>query len=283
MSKRKLTAAVTARIEMIRRRHLKALATMRHGNPTIRSRALLTALLACGMTGPEVQRYAPWLAPDDLQRMIDDIDAVPKQHWTAQRLGALVKLTDEERERGRLWSLRPCGIEWSVIQERVKERKRARDRARNGKRREMAKMAKDLDVREEALFVTIGINWMLVSDLVAKVASGRAWCGISEPSLSVLVRRNLDRLVARGLIESQKEPGFKGLPTRSVRKVPVNSGSDLEATHFCPREQREREQSPPDRMRKTRANRALLRPRKKSLPSPKKESPADLNREATRS
>ena len=49
------------------------------------------------------------------------------------------------------------------------------DRERNRKRREIAKMAKDLDVREEALFMAIGTKWMPVSELAAKVAGGRAW------------------------------------------------------------------------------------------------------------
>jgi hypothetical protein len=219
-----MTAAEAARIDVIRRRHLKALAFMRrHNNPTDRcDRALLTALLACGMTGPEALQRAPWIAPNDLQHIIDDVDAVSKQHWTARRLGALVKLTDEERERGRLWSLRPCDIAWSVVQERVRERRRRRDRERNRKRREIAKMAKDLDVREEALFVVITSRWMPVSELTAKMAGGRAWNApdgvpITGPSLLVLVHRSLDRLVASGLIESKTRPGRKGLPTRFIR------------------------------------------------------------------
>jgi hypothetical protein len=231
MSKRKLTAADTARVDAIRRRHLKALATMRHGNPTVRSHALLTALLACGMTGPEAHRRAPWIAPDDLQHMIDDVDAVPKQDWTAQRLGTLVKLTDEERERGKLWSLRPSGIEWSVVQERVKARRRGRDRERQRKKRERRKMANDLDVREESLFAALDNGWTPVSALVTKLAGGRAWRGpdgrpITEPSLRRIVGRSLDRLFARGLIESQKRLGQNGLPMRLVRL------RDLEATLF---------------------------------------------------
>jgi hypothetical protein len=221
-----MTEADWARLAAIRRRHLIQLAALRHYRGVLpddrHGRCMLEALLACGMTGPDAQRWAPWIAPDELQHMINDVDATP-QHWTAQRLGELVELTDAEREAGRLWSLHPCDIEWSAVQQRAKERRRGRDRVRKHRKREWMKMAKDLDVREEALFVAIGTKWMPVSELVAKVAGGRAWNApdgwpITEPSLRRIVGRSLDRLVASGLIESKTQPGRRGLPTRFIRR-----------------------------------------------------------------
>jgi hypothetical protein len=222
-----MTEADAASVAAIRRRQLMKLATSRHRGRVLphdqHGRSLLKALLACGMTGPAAQRWAPWIAPDELQHMINDVDATPPQHWTAQQLGKLVELTDDERERGKLWSLRPCDVEWSAVQERAKERRRGRDRVRKHRKREWMKMAKDLDVREEALFVAIATKWMPVSELAAKVAGGRAWrcpdgLPVSKPSLRRVVGRSLDRLVASGLIESKTKPGRNGFPTRFIRR-----------------------------------------------------------------
>jgi hypothetical protein len=182
---------------------------------------MLKALLACGMTGPDAQRWAPWITAGELQDVINAADAVG--NWTAEQLGALVELTDDEREAGRLWSLHPCDIEWSAVQARAKQRRRGRDRVRKHRKREWMKMAKDLDVREEALFVAIGTKWTPVSELAAKVAGGRAWNApdggpISGPSLVVLVHRSVNKLVASGLIESKTQPHRKGFPTRFIRR-----------------------------------------------------------------
>jgi hypothetical protein len=119
------------------------------------------------------------------------------------------------------------------VQKRAKARKRRRDRERQHKKREWKKMANDLDVREESLFAALDNGWTPVSALVTKLAGGRAWNApdgrrISGPSLRVIVRRSLDRLVASGMIESKTEPGHNGFPTRSVRR------RDLEATRFVP-------------------------------------------------
>ena len=224
---RRMTEADAASVAAIRRRQLMKLATSRHRGRVLphdqHGRSLLKALLACGMTGPDAQQRAPWIAPGELQGIINDVDATPRQHWTAQRLGELVELTDDEREALQLWSLRPCNIEWSAVQERAKERRRGRDRVRKHRKREWIKMARDLDVREEALFVAIGTKWMPVSELAAKVAGGRAWNGpdgrpITKPSLRRIVGRSLDRLVASGLIESKTKPGRNGFPTRFIRR-----------------------------------------------------------------
>jgi hypothetical protein len=278
---RRMTEADWARVASVNFRHLIQLAAIRHYRGVLpddrHGRCMLKALLACGMTGPDAQRWAPWITADELQHMINDVDATPPQHWTAQRLGELVELTDDEREAGRLWSIHPCDIEWSAVQERAKERRRGRNRERQRKKREQAKMANDLDVREESLLAALGNNWTPVSALVTKVAGGRAWrcpdgLSVSKPSLRRVVNRSLGRLVASGLIESRTEPGRTGFPTRFVRL------RDLGATRFVTGDTGTGTVTPKSNARNARQM-GTSTPSEKVAPKSEKKSPPILKRE----
>jgi hypothetical protein len=225
--RRRMSEADVARVVAIRRRHLLKLARMRRGaKDGEHGRNMLKALLACGMTGPDAQKWAPWLPPKKLQSVIAEVDSVPSSYWTADRLGDLVELTDAERESGKLWSLRPCDVQWSHVQDRVYERKKARDRAsqcrKRARNKEALKMAKDLDVREETLFVAVcskGKAWTSAMALTSKIEHARSFHApdgwpIAGASLRTIVHRNLDRLAEQGLIESKTERGRHGFPTR---------------------------------------------------------------------
>src|SRR5207249_3155316 len=91
----------------------------RHG------RALLIALLACGLSEPHARVWAPWASPEELRIMAIDVDG---KQWSSERLGELVELSYAERQTWRLWSLRPCDVPWQIVQADRGERKRARDR-----------------------------------------------------------------------------------------------------------------------------------------------------------
>jgi hypothetical protein len=220
--RRMLSAADLARVAAVRLRHLKKLAAMRHRGvlpDDRRGRDHLTALLACGLTGPEARRLAPWLAARELDDMIAQMDR--PELWTAQRLGALVELTDEERERGQLWSLHPVDVSWSDVKERAKGRHRTRSRDyqrnRRARLRAVQAMARDLDLREESLLTAMGPAWMPASRLLAQVKGGRAWKKLSASSLRVVAHRTLDALAARGLIESKIEGADGTVSSRFVR------------------------------------------------------------------
>ena len=159
----------------VRLRHLRWLANDRHGvHDDQHNRLLLKAMLAWGMEGPAALEWAPWVR-DELQDIINEVDSKPPWHWTSERIGQMVELTGEERERGKLFSMRPCDVEWSVIQERNRGRKRERDRKRVSDKRRRVKMGIDLDVRAESIFATLDGTWMPVSTLAKKLAGGRAW------------------------------------------------------------------------------------------------------------
>jgi len=231
---RRLTEAEVAGRLRMSLRQLKVLAEMRgwawpHNElpDDHRGGAFLKAMLACGLEGLKAYDWAPWIKVRQLNDLIAEADAVPPHYWTPERIGELVELTDDEREAGELWSIRPIDMAWSAIQERVHQRRKARNRKRWRKKqreRYMAEqMSRDLDVREESIFVVLDNKWTPASALMAKVAGGRAWRAqhgpqITGPSLRVLVHKNLDRLLARGLIESKKHPGRNGLSERLVRR-----------------------------------------------------------------
>jgi hypothetical protein len=194
-------------------------------------------LLATGLCVPEAQKWAPW-AGALVDALITEVDAQPPSYWTGQQLGNMVKLTNAERERLQLWSLRPWDVDWHVVQTRVRERRRARWRKRARDHRKAVRMtktlAKDLDERSESLFVLMDTRWTSVAKLAIAVAGGRAWCrpdgkSLAGESLRVTVRRALDELSARNLIESKTERDRHGFPMRRVRRM------DLKMRHFGPR------------------------------------------------
>ena len=57
----------------------------------------------------EIELWAPWMAPDEANELIDRIDRTPMR-WRkpkAELLGKRLRLTNDERERLKLWTIRP--------------------------------------------------------------------------------------------------------------------------------------------------------------------------------
>jgi hypothetical protein len=104
-------AGYDAVVEQRRRlKHLRRLAFMRYGRHwtlpnDVHGGNMLRAMLACGLTGPDAQRLAPKIGPPQLQDMIWSVES---REWDGDALGNLVELEDDEREEGKLWSMRPC-------------------------------------------------------------------------------------------------------------------------------------------------------------------------------
>src|ERR1700730_9142739 len=101
-----------------RLKHLRMLAAMRYKGDLpddVHGRNMLMAMLACGLTGPDAQTWAPWIKPQQLEDMIATVES---REWNGDALGNLVELTDAEREEGKLFSMRPCDIDWAYVQAR---------------------------------------------------------------------------------------------------------------------------------------------------------------------
>jgi hypothetical protein len=108
-------------------KHLRGLALMRYGRRwwlpnDVHGQYMLQAMLAAGLTGPDAQRLAPWIGPQQLEDMIQSVDS--RTSWDGDALGNMVELTADERERGEFWSMRPCDLDWCRVQEQRRERKR---------------------------------------------------------------------------------------------------------------------------------------------------------------
>jgi hypothetical protein len=156
--------------------------------------------------------------------------------WSSARLGDLVELTDEERERWKLWPLRPCDVPWWKIQERRKERHRAADRERKRKRREALNMAKDLDERQESIWAAAPPGgWASIRELVTRVRGGRAWGTLKDNSLRRVVRRTVDRMAAKGLVETRFKTGSNGPENVGIPagKTPGHPDSDSATRITC--------------------------------------------------
>jgi hypothetical protein len=204
-----------------RLKHLRMLAAMRYKGDLpddVHGRNMLMAMLACGLTGPDAQTWAPWIKPQQLEDMIATVES---REWNGDALGNLVELTDAEREEGKLFSMRPCDIDWAYVQARQSYRKKTRDaerarRYRAGKM-ENLKMNKYLSVREEAIYDLLlhaGGKWT-VSRLAAKMADHPAFkrpdgAQITAQSLLSRIRDALNHLKAQGMTEEFREPTPRG-------------------------------------------------------------------------
>jgi hypothetical protein len=204
------------------------LAVHRHGGWTlpdnIHGYYLLKALVITGATESEVYAWAPWLTPQQLRTLLTELNAVPLSYWTPERLGTLVELLDSERELLKLWLLRPCDIEWYIVQARSRTRAKVRNRKQMRERRKLPTMAKTLDVRTEAVLALLDNKWRSASQLAANIEGGSAWCKsdgqpLAGASLRVTLHRALDELLACSLIESRTERDRQGQPLRRVRRL----------------------------------------------------------------
>jgi hypothetical protein len=204
-----------------RLKHLRMLAAMRYKGDLpddVHGRNMLMAMLACGLTGPDAQTWAPWIKPQQLEDMIATVES---REWNGDALGNLVELTDAEREEGKLFSMRPCDIDWAYVQARQSYRKKTRDaeRARRYRAGKMENLKKNkyLSVREEAIYDLLlhaGGKWT-VSRLAAKMADHPAFkrpdgAQITAQSLLSRIRDALNHLKAQGMTEEFREPTPRG-------------------------------------------------------------------------
>jgi len=214
------------RLAAVRRAHLNWLAEARHGRslPDDRDgRLLLKAMLACGCTGPDAQRWAPWISSSELGSVIAKVDAMPPGYWTADRLGALVSLTDEERTALLIWSLRPSDKDWSAVQAENRMRRRERDRLRAQRKRDNRKRrlgAKPMKTKKALLAdhiraVLAGRDWTSAAFIADAVSAKRNFRRLGHETLRQAVHRALDAMGDD--IESNVRAGEHGFPVRYVR------------------------------------------------------------------
>ena len=190
---------------------------------------MLTALLACGITGPAAQRLAPWLLPNrnsELKELIDLVDACSRSVFSSKYLGQLVELTDKERTDYKIFSLRPVDVPWSTVQARRRQRKNLYNRERNKAQRAKANATRafthDLDVRAEALYAALDAKWKSLPALATLIGKADAWRMpdgrlLTGNSLRQAMKRAADKLEPEHA-ESKFVKGRRGQPIRWLRR-----------------------------------------------------------------
>jgi hypothetical protein len=213
-------------------------------------RAFLYAMIACGLTGPEAQKIAPWsVRTGEFDAMANAVALKGSHYFTPARLGFIVNLTDEERRERRLNLLRPNDKDWGTVQAERQQRhstgtarSRRNDRA---KKRALREATRDLDVRAEALWVALTDQWQALPALASLIGKGDAWRG---PDGRLVTGDNLRRVMTRAAddiagkhapdatraigshAESEIRPGRRGQPVRWLRKRPGHRDTGTNTT-----------------------------------------------------
>ena len=209
-------------------------------------RAWVIALIRCGGERAALSS-APWaekelLALRSAAKRVRFID-----------LGKMVRLTDAERQRYKVWTLRPYNKPWDKVQWETAERKRERDRVR---RREIRRQQKEDEAkmqitspREHAVLLVLSSKvWMPLSDLTKQAGVCETFRRpdrdlVNPNGLRKLVHIALHKLVERGVAETRLRPGQRGMVCEARRKAnPPQEG--VTGDHFFDGETGKTKKSP---------------------------------------
>jgi hypothetical protein len=225
-----------ATVTNLYRRRLARLCNQRFGNHVLSNddtgRAMLTALLRFGLTDDSANECAPWCETK-----------LPKLKRQARRMkwrdvGKLIGLTTDELVTFNLWITRPADKSPEQYEQWKKARKKEQDKNRAKAARQKRKKQKEAALaiakktttnhRDEAILTMLGDHPTTVSELVKKasklnafVRSGSATWTNGPPAhaivrnLPLVIRRTLDRLEAKGAIQTWKRIGNHG-PERRI-------------------------------------------------------------------
>jgi hypothetical protein len=220
------------RIRSVRRRQVLQLIKDRHGGHLPNNavgRSDLQLLLELGLTGPEAQRLALWIAGNELERLIYAADnnwpAWSRSNGTpAALIGERVRLRFEEYARLGLWHLHPhdCGAE--KLKDFRKKRRQEKDRRRKRGARACSKTTRahaannDPDVMRDplgvddlrqslVLMLLNDGNWWTVRRLAEYARSKPlgAFKGLDYDACRQAVLRAVRKLEELGLVQTRKE------------------------------------------------------------------------------
>jgi hypothetical protein len=82
-----------------------------------------------------IELYAPWMQPEEVQSLIQHLCVTPNYQKlrTAEELGRILHLTNADRERLKLWRIRPVDMTAEQLAQQTKERERIRRAAQRRK------------------------------------------------------------------------------------------------------------------------------------------------------
>ena len=79
---------------------------------------------------------APWMKANEANTLIEHINRIPpKERWRSpEQLGKILHVTNEDRERLKLWAIQPCDMTSDELEEQRKAKRRGWQQRRRQKR-----------------------------------------------------------------------------------------------------------------------------------------------------
>jgi len=101
------------------------------GRPDLMELLYLASMAPAGAekkVSNNIELYAPWMQTDEVETLIQHLSLTPhyQKVRTAEELGRLLHLTNAERERLKLWRIRPVDMTAEQLAEQTEERERIR-------------------------------------------------------------------------------------------------------------------------------------------------------------
>jgi hypothetical protein len=235
------------RIRSVRRAQVLRVLRDRHGvtlPDDQRGRDALQLLFELGLTGPDAQLLAPWAAPEEIDRLIEDAD----NNWAAwfkssdetitERVGRRLELTFGEYRGLRLTHIRPADVSRAEIEKHIDDGRSKRDRDGKRDRRATPKPPPSNDpwdlpngrVKGLALGPLQDRKWWTVrrlTDFAREQVGG--FIGLDHGAARKGVLRGVRELEDLGIVETKMEVGPRGLRELHVRRLVTAEEKEAEA------------------------------------------------------
>jgi hypothetical protein len=90
-----------------------------------------------------IELHAPWMSRDKAGQLVDQIMRTPShlRRPSNRQVGRRLRVTNQERELWRLWTIHPCDMTDEEMREQRKAKRRARDRQRRKRQPRVAYLA----------------------------------------------------------------------------------------------------------------------------------------------
>jgi hypothetical protein len=171
-----------------------------------------------------IELYAPWMQQDEVESLLQHLFVTPNYQKlrTAEELGRILHLTNAERERLKLWRIRPFDMTAEQLAKQAKERQRAR--------RERARRKRGIKTKEAYLaeLASIPKPW------IAEGISQRTWQRRKKKCRDC--QTNMSRHESQTIVTKQRTH-----PATTEREVDAKKGLQGSGATRRPVEQRESE------------------------------------------
>jgi len=196
-------------------------------NPTGRQWLFLELSHAANLKADPVKRMdniievtAPWLSSEEGENLKRRV-LTERPWWGADDLGLMIKLTDEERSRLRIGTIRPFDMDEAARAERSQHGRRLYMRAYRQRKSAEAKKPRKSGRRDAILKILPAVMEVPVASLCRKLRGSAAFDRLKSPAaLRNAVHRELRELEQRGILRMETRLPTAGLmPVCFVKRV----------------------------------------------------------------